>query len=110
MLVRKVENTLIEKLTNYDRIVMVEGARQIGKTYIIRYVGKKLFKNFIEINLLDDLNGEKIFENVTTVDKFYMQVSAMYGNLLDKKENTLIFLDEIQHCEEFPAVVDSFRI
>jgi len=96
MLVRKVENTLIEKLTNYDRIVMVEGARQIGKTYIIRYVGKKLFKNFIEINLLDDLNGEKIFENVTTVDKFYMQVSAMYGNLLDKKENTLIFLDEIQ--------------
>ena len=60
MLVRKVENTLIEKLTNYDRIVMVEGARQIGKTYIIRYVGKKLFKNFIEINLLDDLNGEKI--------------------------------------------------
>ena len=66
MLVRKVENTLIEKLTNYDRIVMVEGARQIGKTYIIRYVGKKLFKNFIEINLLDDLNGEKIFENVTT--------------------------------------------
>ena len=96
MLVRKVENTLIEKLTNYDRIVMVEGARQIGKTYIIRYVGKKLFKNFIEINLLDDLNGEKIFENVTTVDKFYMQVSAMYGNLLDKKENTLIFFDEIQ--------------
>ena len=60
MLVRKVENTLIEKLTNYDRIVMVEGARQIGKTYIIRYVRKKLFKNFIEINLLDDLNGEKI--------------------------------------------------
>ena len=96
MLFRKVENTLVDKLTNYDRIVMVEGARQIGKTYIIRYVGKKLFKNFVEINLLDDLNGEKIFESVTTVDKFYMQVSAMYGNMLDKKENTLIFLDEIQ--------------
>lgn len=44
MLVRKVENTLIEKLTNYDRIVMVEGARQIGKTYIIRYVGKSYLK------------------------------------------------------------------
>ena len=96
MLFRKVENTLVDKLTNYDRIIMVEGARQIGKTYIIRYVGKKLFKNFVEINLLDDLNGEKIFESVTTVDKFYMQVSAMYGNMLDKKENTLIFLDEIQ--------------
>ncbi len=49
MLFRKVEDTLVDKLTNYDRIVMVEGARQIGKTYIIRYVGKKLFKNFLRL-------------------------------------------------------------
>ena len=75
---------------------MIEGARQIGKTYIIRYVGQKLFKNFIEINLLDDFNSDKIFENINSVDKFYMQISAIYGNMLDTKKNTLIFLDEIQ--------------
>ena len=88
MIQRSIKEVLINNINSYP-VTLVTGARQIGKTYIIRYVGKKLIKNFIEINLLDDLNGEKIFENVTTVDKFYMQVSAMYGNLLDKKENTL---------------------
>lgn len=96
MLYRKIEGVLEEELLNSNKIPMIEGARQIGKTYIIRYVGKKLFKNFIEINLLDDFNSDKIFENINSVDKFYMQISAIYGNMLDTKENTLIFLDEIQ--------------
>lgn len=96
MLYRKIEGVLEEELLNSNKIPMIEGARQIGKTYIIRYVGQKLFKNFIEINLLDDFNSDKIFENINSVDKFYMQISAIYGNMLDTKENTLIFLDEIQ--------------
>lgn len=96
MLYRKIEGVLEEELLNSNKIPMIEGARQIGKTYIIRYVGKKLFKNFIEINLLDDFNSDKIFENINSVDKFYMQISAIYGNKLDTKKNTLIFLDEIQ--------------
>lgn len=96
MLYRKIEGVLEEELLNSNKIPMIEGARQIGKTYIIRYVGQKLFKNFIEINLLDDFNSDKIFENINSVDKFYMQISAIYGNKLDTKKNTLIFLDEIQ--------------
>lgn len=96
MLYRKIEGVLEDELLNSNKIPMIEGARQIGKTYIIRYVGQKLFKNFIEINLLDDFNSDKIFENINSVDKFYMQISAIYGNMLDTKENTLIFLDEIQ--------------
>lgn len=96
MLYRKIEGVLEDELLNSNKIPMIEGARQIGKTYIIRYVGQKLFKNFIEINLLDDFNSDKIFENINSVDKFYMQISAIYGNMLDTKKNTLIFLDEIQ--------------
>lgn len=96
MLYRKIEGVLEEELLNSNKIPMIEGARQIGKTYIIRYVGQKLFKNFIEINLLDDFNSDKIFENINSVDKFYMQISAIYGNKLDTKKNTLIFLDKIQ--------------
>lgn len=96
MLYRKIEGVLEDELLNSNKIPMIEGARQIGKTYIIRYVGQKLFKNFIEINLLDDFNSDKIFENINSVDKFYMQISAIYGNKLDTKKNTLIFLDKIQ--------------
>ena len=96
MLFRKIEKVIEDNLIKYDSIPIIQGARQIGKTYIIRHVGQKLFDNFIEINLLDDFNSEKIFENINTTEKFYMQLSAMYGDKIDQKNNTLIFLDEIQ--------------
>ena len=55
MLKRKIE-TLIEQHLHADskRILLIDGARQVGKTFIIRHVGKKLFHNFIEINMLED--------------------------------------------------------
>ena len=34
------------------KVLLIDGARQVGKTYIIRHVGKKLFENFIEINMV----------------------------------------------------------
>lgn len=76
--------------------MLIDGARQVGKTYIIRHVGKKLFPNFIEINMLEDSVGERLFENAKTVDDFYLRVSAIKGELMGKAEDTLIFIDEIQ--------------
>ena len=68
----------------------------MGKTYIVRYVGKKLFENFIEINMVADSLGERLFANTRTVEDFYLQVSMLAGNKMKDKKNTLIFLDEIQ--------------
>ena len=97
MLYRKIENEINKHLTsNSPKILLVDGARQVGNTYIIRYTGKKLYKNFIEVNMIEDFLGNRLFENVKTVDDFYLQVSMLYGNKMDKKENTLIFIDEIQ--------------
>lgn len=97
MLYRKIENEINKHLTsNSPKILLVDGARQVGKTYIIRYTGKRLYKNFIEVNMIEDFLGNRLFENVKTVDDFYLQVSMLYGNKMDKKENTLIFIDEIQ--------------
>ncbi|MEG0498256.1 MAG: AAA family ATPase, partial [Carnobacterium sp.] len=73
-----------------------DGARQIGKTYIISYVGQKLFENFIEVNMVEDYLGERLFADVKTVDDFYLQLSITYGYKMKQKENTLIFIDEIQ--------------
>ena len=97
MLKRKIAD-LIEQhyQSNPDRILLIDGARQVGKTYIIRYVGKKLFANFIEINMLEDSVGAKLFENVATVDDFYLRVSMIAGDKMKERENTLIFIDEIQ--------------
>lgn len=97
MLYRKIEKTIENHLkSDSQKILLIDGARQVGKTYIIRYVGKKIFENFIEINMVEDLLGERLFENTKTVEDFYLQVSMLAGDKIKDKENTLIFIDEIQ--------------
>ena len=97
MLYRKIE-TVIEKHLNSNsaKILLIDGARQVGKTYIIRHVGKKIFENFIELNMVEDSLGERLFANVKTVEDFYLQVSMLEGAKMKEKKNTLIFIDEIQ--------------
>lgn len=103
MLYRKIESLIEEHLqTEQKRILLIDGARQIGKTYIIRYVGNNLFENFIELNMVEDSLGERLFANVRTVEDFYLQVSMLAGDKMKKKENTLIFIDEIQ---EYPHLL-----
>ena len=95
MLYRKIERTIEQHLmSGSNKILLVDGARQIGKTYIIRHVGNKLFENYIEINMIEDSLGNRLFEKVRTVEDFYLQVSMLAGDKM--KKNTLIFIDEIQ--------------
>ena len=55
MLERKFTESLEKFLLHETRkILLVNGARHIGKSYLIRYVGKKLFNHFVEINLKAD--------------------------------------------------------
>ncbi len=97
MLERKFTQYLEDFLLHESRkILLVNGARQIGKSYLIRYIGKKLFKNFVEINLKVDQEGIGIFATVRTKEDFYLQLGAIAGNQLGTKEDTLVFLDEIQ--------------
>ena len=97
MLKRKFTSVLEQYLTeNTDKILLVNGARQIGKSYLIRYVGKKLYPHFVEINLQKDKEGPAIFSHVYTTQELYMQVSTIANEILGNKSDTLIFLDEIQ--------------
>ena len=79
-----------------NKILLVNGARQIGKSYLIRYVGQKLFPHFVEINLKEDKEGDKVFADVHTTNDLYMRLSNYYSEPLGDKSNTLVFLDEIQ--------------
>ena len=97
MLYRKIQSTL-EKYLNSDsnKVLVLDGARQVGKTFIIRHVGQKLFKNYIEINLKEDAEGNQAFSQVRTVKDFYLQLSVLAGEKMGNKKDTLVFLDEIQ--------------
>lgn len=97
MLYRKIQKRIKNYFINQqNRILIIDGARQVGKSFIIRYVGQEHFENYIEINLLEDSLDKKMFSNIRTIEDFYLQVSMFAGNKMKEKNNTLIFLDEIQ--------------
>ena len=101
MLKRKIQTKLIDYLENgSNKILVLNGARQIGKSYIIRHEGKKHFANYIEIDLIEDKNGPKIFEGTGSKEDFYLRLSSIAGDRMKEKDNTLVFLDEIQAYPE----------
>ncbi len=97
MFYRKIEEKLKEYYKDINaKIIVINGARQIGKSFIIRETAKKYFTNYIEINLKSDFDGDQIFKNIKKTRDFYLQLSAMFGNKLNSLNDTIIFLDEIQ--------------
>lgn len=110
MLYRKIESVIYEHLaSNNDKVLVVNGARQIGKSYIIRYVGKQIFKNFIEINLIEDYEGDKIFNDVKTTEDFYFALGVVAGKKLGNATDTIIFLDEIQQYPHLLTMLKFLR-
>ncbi len=102
MLYRKIEKEIKEHLeNNVNTILIVEGARQVGKSFIIRKVAQELFKNYIEINFAEDKFQSKTFEQVSSVQDFYMKLSSVAGERMNEKNDTIIFLDEIQEYPQF---------
>lgn len=110
MLYRKIKSYIEEHLkSNEDKILLIEGARQIGKSYIVRNVGTELYDNYVEINLVADDEGEKVFKNVHTTEEFYLNLSMVAGSRLDRYDNTLVFIDEIQHYPQFLTMLKFLR-
>lgn len=102
MLYRKIEKDIKGHLeNNANTILIVEGARQVGKSFIIRKVAQEMFKNYIEINFAEDKFQSKTFEQVSSVQDFYVKLSSIAGERMGDKSDTIIFLDEIQEYPQF---------
>lgn len=110
MLNRKIEKYIHDHLTSEsDKILIIEGARQVGKSFIIRKVGNQCFDNFIEINFVRDDEGPRLFKDLRATEEFYFTLSSQFGKKLDKYNNTLIFLDEIQTYPQYLTLLKFFR-
>lgn len=106
MLYRKITKRIEEYLrSDSSRMLMVDGARQIGKSFIIRHVGQQMFPNFIEINMEEDKLGERIFAEARTTNDFYMALSVVAGDKMKERGNTLVFIDEIQAYDHLLTLV-----
>lgn len=106
MLYRKITSKIEQYLSSdSERMLLIDGARQIGKSYIIRLVGQQKFSNYIEINMEEDRLKDKIFENAKTTQDFYMALSIVAGEKMKDRENTLVFIDEIQAYDHLLTLV-----
>ena len=96
---------LLEELRNWvktknRKCLIVQGARQTGKTFTIEKFAEERYEETVEINFKQTPSASEIFSGDLTVDNMVM---AMRFRFPDKKvvpEKTLIFLDEIQECQE----------
>lgn len=103
MLYRKIKGYIEDYLkSESNKVLIIDGARQVGKTYIIRHIGKELFPNYIEVNMLEDSIGPKSFANARTIEDFYFCISSIAGDRMKERKDTLIFIDEIQ---EYPHLL-----
>ena len=99
MLKRKAYDKLLEwKNSENKNCLMVKGARQVGKTYLIREFGKKEYKSFVEINFILQKDMKLIFSGDLSAENIYKQLTAQIQGIQLIENDTLIFLDEIQAC------------
>lgn len=97
MLKRKIQNTITQYFnSDSNKILIIDGARQIGKSFIIRHEGIQRYKNYIEINFWEDKLNDRLFADARTTRDFYLRLSTIAGEKMGEKAETLVFLDEIQ--------------
>ena len=98
MLTRTVDRILIDHFKISKTALLIEGARQIGKTFSIRQFGQK-FNTYIEINFIEQPEAISLFKDLSNTKDLLARLSLFTKQKLIKRD-TLIFFDEVQICPE----------
>lgn len=103
---RKIYNQLLKWKKNKDRKpLMLLGARQVGKTWIMQHFGEKEYKNVAYINCDDEPRMKQLFELDYNIDRILITIQAITGVKITPAD-TLIIMDEIQ---EVPRGLHSLK-
>ena len=106
---RKIYNDLIKwKNTVEFKPLIVLGVRQCGKTYIIDEFCQNEYKNYKKINLLNDTEVINLYKTNESSEKKYNDLKMLLDFDFDK-EDSILFIDEIQECEELISELKFFN-
>ena len=101
MLRRKMYDYLLNwKKEHKNECLLVKGARQVGKTYLIRAFGRSEYESFVEINFQEKVSLKSVFNGDKTAEEIYKRMTANIPGIRLIPGKTLIFLDEIQKCAD----------
>ena len=104
MINRKAYQFLREFFTNEKRALLVTGARQVGKTFAVRKIGKEVFEQVVEINFIEQPDAVELFSHPKSAAELLMRISAFTRKKLVPGK-TLIFFDEVQECDEMVTAI-----
>lgn len=103
---RKMMRTLLDwKNSPHKKGLVVSGARQIGKTYIIREFGRREYDHFLEFNFSDHPELKEIFKGDLTADSIFREIGYRYPGFKPIRGRSLLFLDEIQLCDDARSAI-----
>lgn len=107
MLKRKAMAAMEEwlELKTANQALLVTGARQVGKTYLIRQFGKAHYKNVAQVNLYENAEARQALGTATSSRELFLRLSVYVDGSLVPGE-TLVFIDEVQEC---PNVVTAIK-
>ncbi|MCL2628493.1 MAG: AAA family ATPase [Oscillospiraceae bacterium] len=99
MLKRKIYDDLMQWKSRKDKqCLVVKGARQVGKTFIIELFAKENYKHWITINFVQNPACKAIFDGDLDTETIIKQISLRIPGAKMVPGETLLFLDEIQDC------------
>ena len=100
MLKRKIWSKLERFRANGDKkTLLLTGARQVGKTYIVEQFAKAMYRSFVEINFVEDTTAKAIFQDVADEKDVLRRLTAYAKGKVIPGE-TLVLFDEVQECPE----------
>ena len=106
---RLFEKTLLNwKDSGMKKPLMVVGARQIGKTYIIEKFAKENFEQYLYFNLERDSEIREVFEKTIDDTKIIEELELYIGRKIDI-EKSILFFDEVQKSENFIVSLKYFN-
>ena len=91
---------LLKDKTHLKEALLIKGARQVGKSYIVEQFGlnKNYYESFIKINFIEHPELKDAFKGSKDPNQFYSKLSILLPNMKLIPGKTLFFLDEIQNC------------
>lgn len=105
MLYRKIETYMRAFFVREKKkALLITGARQVGKTYIIEKYGQENYQSFVKINFVENIAARDIFIGASDSKELLLRISAVADSPLISGE-TLIFFDEVQECKEIVTAI-----
>ena len=98
------------KASKRQECLLIKGARQVGKTYIVEKFGREQYESFIEFNFVLDGEAAELFDGSLMAEDLYKKISAYKPETRLVPGKTLIFLDEIQECANARTALKSFAL